>query len=361
VLTFYLLYGAKDDENAAGGEGLSNGGEGTRERYYHSTDHEGSTDVITDSSGNIVWDGDYEAFGSVVRSNGTIRFDASYTGKEFDTDTGLYYFNARWYDPTLGRFITEDPARDGNNWFAYVGNNPMSRVDPNGLLDIQAMMDSSNPSMDIIDDVGTAGVKGAVRDVSEGFNNPLTTENSSGVNVGRALSIGTMAAGMGETIEVATAGKSALELFKAGSYSAAASSLVTMGFEASKKGLLNAVQSTDSWIKTGLSGVFGFLSGNMGTSLGPRVAAAATASFENSLANNLVSGQRLDLTGALANATVSGAVKATVGVGIPWVQQNVPLVGPFVSNPGVQAAITKVATKSAQMLFPLSSSNTGGQ
>ena len=54
-------------------------------------------------------------------------------GKEFDTDTGLYYFNARWYDPTLGRFITEDPARDGGNWFAYVGNNPMSRVDPTGL------------------------------------------------------------------------------------------------------------------------------------------------------------------------------------------------------------------------------------
>ena len=133
ALAFYLLYGAKGDENSAGGEELNNGGEGNRERCDHSTDHEGSTDVITDSSGNIVWDGDYEAFGSVVRSNGTIRFDASYTGKEFDVDTGLYYFNARWYDPTLGRFITEDPARDGGNWFAYVGNNPMSRVDPNGL------------------------------------------------------------------------------------------------------------------------------------------------------------------------------------------------------------------------------------
>ena len=133
ALAFYLLYGAKGDENSAGGEELNNGGEGNRERCDHSTDHEGSTDVITDSSGNIVWDGDYEAFGSVVRSNGTIRFDASYTGKEFDTDTGLYYFNARWYDPTLGRFITEDPARDGANWFAYVGNNPMSRIDPTGL------------------------------------------------------------------------------------------------------------------------------------------------------------------------------------------------------------------------------------
>ena len=125
ALVFYLLYGAKGDAKSAGGEGLSNDGEGTRERCHHSTDHEGSTNVITDASGNIVWDGDYEAFGSVARSNGTLSFEASYTGKEFDTDTGLYYFNARWYDPTLGRFITEDPARDGGNWFAYCGNNPM--------------------------------------------------------------------------------------------------------------------------------------------------------------------------------------------------------------------------------------------
>jgi RHS repeat-associated protein len=133
AVTFYVLYGAKSDENAAGGEGLSNSGEGTRERCYHSTDHEGSTDVITDASGNIVWDGEYEAFGSVVRSNGSIRFDASYTGKEFDTDTGLYYFNARWYDPTLGRFITEDPARAGDNWFAYCNNDPLGLIDPSGL------------------------------------------------------------------------------------------------------------------------------------------------------------------------------------------------------------------------------------
>jgi len=44
-----------------------------------------------------------------------------------------YYSNARWYDPTLGRFITEDPARDGSNWFAYCRNNPLTYVDPTGL------------------------------------------------------------------------------------------------------------------------------------------------------------------------------------------------------------------------------------
>jgi uncharacterized protein RhaS with RHS repeats len=46
----------------------------------------------------------------------------------------LYYFNARWYDPELGRFITEDPIKDGLNWFAYVNNNPLRYVDPTGLM-----------------------------------------------------------------------------------------------------------------------------------------------------------------------------------------------------------------------------------
>jgi RHS repeat-associated protein len=114
---------------------------GASQTYYHHTDHEGSTNVITDSSGNIIWDGDYEAFGSVVRSNGTLAFDASYTGKEIDADTGLYYFNARWYDPTFGRFITEDPARDGSNWFAYCDNDPLSRIDPTGLLSPDHVVD----------------------------------------------------------------------------------------------------------------------------------------------------------------------------------------------------------------------------
>ncbi len=102
--------------------------------YWHHTDHEGTTNVVTDSSGKIVWDAEYEAFGEISRSNGSIDFKALYTGRELDPDTGLYYTNARWYDPQLGRFITEDPARDGNNWYAYVNNNPMAYTDPTGLL-----------------------------------------------------------------------------------------------------------------------------------------------------------------------------------------------------------------------------------
>jgi len=50
---------------------------------------------------------------------------------------GLYYFNARWYDAELGRFTTEDPIRDGTNWYAYVGNRPLTYTDPTGLDPIE--------------------------------------------------------------------------------------------------------------------------------------------------------------------------------------------------------------------------------
>ena len=45
----------------------------------------------------------------------------------------MYYFNARWYDASTGRFISEDPARDGANWYVYTANNPIKYTDPSGL------------------------------------------------------------------------------------------------------------------------------------------------------------------------------------------------------------------------------------
>ncbi|MBP3562188.1 MAG: RHS domain-containing protein [Treponema sp.] len=103
--------------------------------YYHHTDHLGTTEVITDSNGNIVWHADYEAFGNVMNERGEENFTPNYTGKFFDKTTGLYYFNARWYDCELGRFTTQDPARDGVNWWAYCGGNPITFVDPDGRED----------------------------------------------------------------------------------------------------------------------------------------------------------------------------------------------------------------------------------
>jgi len=61
---------------------------------------------------------------------------AYFTGKEWDEQAGLYYYNARWYDPSLGRFITEDPIKDGLNWYTYVRNNPLKYTDPTGLYSV---------------------------------------------------------------------------------------------------------------------------------------------------------------------------------------------------------------------------------
>ena len=59
----------------------------------------------------------------------------SFSG-EIDATTGLYYFNARWYDAETGRFISEDPARDQSNWYIYVSNNPLKFIDPTGMREV---------------------------------------------------------------------------------------------------------------------------------------------------------------------------------------------------------------------------------
>jgi RHS repeat-associated protein len=58
-----------------------------------------------------------------------------YTGRRFDNESGLYYYRARYYWPTIGRFLQTDPIgyADGINWYTYVGNNPLVFIDPFGL------------------------------------------------------------------------------------------------------------------------------------------------------------------------------------------------------------------------------------
>jgi len=58
--------------------------------------------------------------------------EVNFTGKKMDPETGLYYFNQRYYDPTIGRFLTEDPAGQAYNPYLYASNNPLMYVDPDG-------------------------------------------------------------------------------------------------------------------------------------------------------------------------------------------------------------------------------------
>ncbi len=99
---------------------------------YFLNDHMGSTATLTDASGNPVEQESYDSFGN---SAGSARTRYGYTGRERDSDTGMLYYRARFYDPQVGRFISEDPIgfRGGDvNLYAYVKNHPLGSIDPAG-------------------------------------------------------------------------------------------------------------------------------------------------------------------------------------------------------------------------------------
>ncbi len=84
----------------------------------------------TDWHGNI--EGyDYDDFGNPTGGNTLNPF--RYNGEYYDEETGFIYLRARYYDPGVGRFVSEDPIRDGTNWYAYCANNPVNAMDPSGL------------------------------------------------------------------------------------------------------------------------------------------------------------------------------------------------------------------------------------
>ena len=74
----------------------------------------------------------YDAFGNLQTDNENIN-PFLYCGEYTDAETGMIYLRNRYYDPTTGRFITEDIAHDGLNWYVYCRNNPIMLIDPNGL------------------------------------------------------------------------------------------------------------------------------------------------------------------------------------------------------------------------------------
>jgi RHS repeat-associated protein len=111
---------------------------GTTALYFLFSDHLGSTSVMVDSSGAVMSRQLYRAFGAPRYSSGTDLTDYGYTGQRADDSIGLMYYNARWYDPALGRFTQADTMLPGAGnplaWdrYAYVLNNPIKFSDPSG-------------------------------------------------------------------------------------------------------------------------------------------------------------------------------------------------------------------------------------
>lgn len=112
-------------------------------RYYH-PDALGSVNVVTDEQGRPVEVAEYTPYGAYSRRDLLAALapatpsPAGFTAQRRDTSTGLYYYNARYYDPHLGRFISPDTiieaaaAPQTLNRYSYVRNAPTNRVDPSG-------------------------------------------------------------------------------------------------------------------------------------------------------------------------------------------------------------------------------------
>src|ERR1041385_9037460 len=95
----------------------------------------GSTLALTDSAGTMQTQYTYEPFAKTTATGVANSSTFQYTGREND-GTGLYYYRARYYNPTLQRFISDDPLSFGGgdvNFYAYVGDSPTNFTDPFGL------------------------------------------------------------------------------------------------------------------------------------------------------------------------------------------------------------------------------------
>jgi RHS repeat-associated protein len=113
-----------------------NGAAGPTGVRWALADHQGTIRDVTDANGNLLNHIRYDSFGKVVsQSAPTAFFRFGYTGRETDTESGLMYYRARYYDPGVGRFISEDPLGFGggdSNLYRYVFNNPINNNDPYG-------------------------------------------------------------------------------------------------------------------------------------------------------------------------------------------------------------------------------------
>ena len=102
---------------------------------YFQTDGLNSVTSLSNAAGSIANTYTYDSFGNLTASTGSLTNSFRYTGREFDAETSLYYMRARYFDPSTGRFLNEDPIgfAGGSDFYSYVDGDPTSLVDLLGL------------------------------------------------------------------------------------------------------------------------------------------------------------------------------------------------------------------------------------
>jgi RHS repeat-associated protein len=142
---------------------------------YHFTDSLGSVTALANASGQLVEKHAYSAYGLANSTTGTA---FQFAGRRIDPESGLYYNRARYYSPSLGRFLQTDPigTNGGINLYVYTGNDPVNQLDPNGLFQLaQAFTMFARPPIQLTPleelPLGSRGGFGAEEAFPKSFNN----------------------------------------------------------------------------------------------------------------------------------------------------------------------------------------------
>jgi RHS repeat-associated protein len=170
-------------------------------QFYYHPDHLGSSSYITNLDGEVVQHIEYVPFGEVFVEERNNIWNTPYlfNAKEFDEETGLYYYGARYYEPRLSLWISCDPLEENHyeiSSYCYTGNNPIKYSDPNG----EDWRDKVKGFGAAIFDNATGGVTNIRSWVGKHVNNPA--DFNVGLTTGdlASLSIGTWESGTGASM-----------------------------------------------------------------------------------------------------------------------------------------------------------------
>jgi RHS repeat-associated protein len=102
---------------------------------YYQADGLGSITSLSSGAGSLTQTYTFDSFGKQTASSGSLTNPFQYTARESDPETGLYYYRARYYDPSVGRFLNEDPRGfvEGMDFYIYVDDDPLRFIDPFGM------------------------------------------------------------------------------------------------------------------------------------------------------------------------------------------------------------------------------------
>lgn len=140
-------------------------------RYYYLEDAQGNVVAVTDSVGTIKNTYEYSPYGEAISTTETVTNQFRYKGRDWDAEARLYFMRARYYDPLIGRFLSEDPLglAGGINPTSFVGGDPVTFMDPMGMLvcvipcgydPVTWLPSSPRPGFPGFDDQGGGGAAG---------------------------------------------------------------------------------------------------------------------------------------------------------------------------------------------------------